>query len=278
MTTFPKSIEAPITRFFHTPITWSKGVRNGGMTAVLKPSEGDWNDVLVYQPDSPGENWWDLVPRGTVIRASIREPGKKNPKDLIAFALPLKNQPTATQELIKSLQSEEITEETKPGLTHSDMLEEIKRLKDHGQKLTPSQKMFDEQSTGTSSAKKSDGDKLEERLKEQMLKKQHLATLEAYLPRLQMLVDKGEWADDNESGLLMAQAVIARALREWSEDHSPSADSTFTTNVLDACNYIVDVMVPLRSALVSDKQQKGTLSVPCGQGSSKTVLDLKHFR
>jgi hypothetical protein len=27
---FPKSVEAPIIRFFHTPVSWSKGVKNGG--------------------------------------------------------------------------------------------------------------------------------------------------------------------------------------------------------------------------------------------------------
>jgi hypothetical protein len=91
-TNFPKSVEAPIIRFFHSPISWDKGVKNGGMTAVVKlpadQNEGGWNDVLVYQPDMDGDKWWDLVPRNTVIRVSIREVAK-NKQDLIGFALPL---------------------------------------------------------------------------------------------------------------------------------------------------------------------------------------------
>ena len=102
-TNFPKSVEAPIIRFFHTPVSWSKGVKNGGITAVVKlpddKNEEGWNDVLVYEPDSPGESWWDLVPRNTVIRVSIREVAK-NKQDLIVFALPLQNQPSDLQALI----------------------------------------------------------------------------------------------------------------------------------------------------------------------------------
>ena len=240
MTTFPKSIEAPITRFFHTPVTWSKGVRNGGMTAVLKPSEGDWNDVLVYQPDSPGENWWDLVPRGTVIRASIREPGKKNPKDLIAFALPLKNQPTATQELIKSLQSEEITEETKPGLT--------------------------------------DGDKLEEQIQDNIRKKLTRTKQLADIKRLQRLALMGEWLEGNEKGLIMAQGMIANAFFAWCEDHSDNADSKCLHEMMDAVHYIIEIGAKLRGAnWSSDKEYDGALYLKDANGESVKVIDLNEL-
>ena len=237
MTTFPKSIEAPITRFFHSPINWDKGVKNGGMTAVLKLPEGDWNDVLVYQPDSPGENWWDLVPRNAVIRASIREPAKKNPKDLIAFALPLKNQPSATQALIKSLQSEEIDQDIKVGLT--------------------------------------DGDKLEEQLKEEVLKKQQLEKLKTYLPRAQYLIKMGEWLDQNEAGLKLCQSQMADAFFEWCEDDSPDADSTLVHKTDDAFKYFIETIASLRQLCgCRDKERDGTLYLSFPGGKVETIIDL----
>lgn len=239
MQAFPKSIEAPITRFFQSPVKWDKGVPNGGMTAVLKLPDGDWNDVLVYPPDSPDEDWFEYVPRNSVIRASIREPAKKNPKDLIAFALPLKNQPSATQELIRARIAEE-SEERAEAITEVD--------------------------------------KLEEQLKAEVEKKQHLETLEQYLPRLRMLIKKGEWLDNNESGLLLAQSAICRAYYEWGEDDSPQADTIFTENVLDACKHIVETMVALRGDLFIGNEPEGTLSVTCRHGQAKTVLDLKHLK
>lgn len=240
MTTFPKSIEAPITRFFHTPITWSKGVRNGGMTAVLKPSEGDWNDVLVYQPDSPGENWWDLVPRGTVIRASIREPAKKNPKDLIAFALPLKNQPSSTQELIKSLQSEEITEETKPGLT--------------------------------------DGDKLEEQIQEDIRRKQDRQVQLDQAKRLQRLALMGQWLESNKQAILMAQSVISNAHFEWTTDYSDDADSKCLHKMMDAIFYIAELGGRLRNdRFYLDKDCDGVLYYNDYSGLPVKVIDLNEL-
>ena len=240
MTTFPKSIEAPITRFFHSPINLDKGVKNGGMTAVLKLPEGDWNDVLVYQPDSPGENWWDLVPRGTVIRASIREPGKKNPKDLIAFALPLKNQPTATQELIKSLQSEEITDETKPGLT--------------------------------------DGDKLEEQIQKDIKRKQERSIQLAQAKRLQRLALMGQWLESNEKALVMAQGMICNAFFEWCEDSSEKADTKCLHEMMDAIHYIIELGGKLRSnCWCPDKEYDGALYYHGSDGQPVKVIDLNEL-
>ena len=240
MTTFPKSIEAPITRFFHSPINWDKGVKNGGMTAVLKLPEGDWNDVLVYQPDSPGENWWDLVPRGTVIRASIRETGKKNPKDLIAFALPLKNQPTATQELIKSLQSEEITDETKPGLT--------------------------------------DGDKLEEQIQKDIKRKQERSIQLAQAKRLQRLALMGQWLESNEKALVMAQGMICNAFFEWCEDSSEKADTKCLHEMMDAIHYIIELGGKLRSnCWCPDKEYDGALYYHGSDGQPVKVIDLNEL-
>ena len=77
MTAFPKSIEAPITRFFHAPTRDNKGKKNGGMVAVLKFDESEWKgDVLVFEPDVDGAEWWSHVSRNAVIRASVREVAK----------------------------------------------------------------------------------------------------------------------------------------------------------------------------------------------------------
>ena len=240
MTTFPKSIEAPIERFFHTPVSWDKGVRNGGMTAVIKHPDANWNDVLVYQPDSPGENWWDLVPRHAVIRASIREPAKKNPKDLIAFALPLKNQPSATQELIKSLQSEEITEETEPGLT--------------------------------------DGDKLEEQIQEDIKRKQDRQIQLAQSKRLQRLALMGEWLESNEKALVMAQGMICNAFFEWCEDSSEEADTKCLHEMMDAIHYIIEIGGKLRSnCWCPDKEYDGALYYHGHDGQPVKVIDLNEL-
>jgi len=238
MTTFPKSIEAPVVRFFYTRARENKGKKNGGMVAVLNLPETEWNDVQVYQPDTDGEQWWSHLVQGMAIRVSVREVAK-NKQDLIAFALPLKNQPSATQEKIRASIAEEkkVAESAAP-----------------------------------------DGDKLEQQLKQEVLKKQHLETLKQYLPRLRVLIKKGEWLDNNETGLLLAQSAICRAYYEWAEDESPSADTSFTENVLDACKYIVETMSELRGPLLDGKEPDGTLSVTCRHGSSKTVLDLKHFQ
>ena len=239
MTTFPKSIEAPITRFFHAPTRDNNGKKNGGMVAVLKFNPEQWKgDVLVFEPDVDGFEWWSHVSRNAVIRASVREVAK-NKEDLIAFALPLKNQPTATQEMVRARIAEESEEK-------AELI--------------------------------SEADKLEEQLKADIEKKQHLEILRQYLPRLRMLIKKGEWLDNNETGLLLAQSAICKAVCEWQEDYSSSADDTFVQNVMDACKYLVDAMVPLRGPLFDGEEPEGTLSVTCRHGSSKTVLDLKHFQ
>lgn len=238
MSTFPKSIEAPVVRFFYTRARENKGKKNGGMVAVLKLPETEWNDVQVYQPDSDGEQWWSLLNKGMSIRACVREVAN-NKEDLIAFALPLKNQPSETQALIRQHMT-----------TENQNLE----------------------------AAESDGDKLEEQLKAEVERKQHLETLKLYLPRLRYLIKKGEWLDNNETGLLLAQSAICRAVCEWEEDNSSDADSMFTQSVIDACRYFVDAMVPLRGSLLDGEEPEGTLSVTCRHGQAKTVLDLKHLK
>ena len=238
MSSFPKSVESEVTRFFYTRQRDNKGKKNGGMVAVLKLPNTEWNDVQVYQPDTDGDQWWSLLNKGMNIRAAVREVAN-NKEDLIAFALPLKNQPSETQALIRQ------------------------RMASEQQNLEIAQP---------------DGDKLEEQLKAEVERKQHLETLKHYLPRLRYLIKKGEWLDNNDTGLLLAQSAICKAVCEWSEDYSSDADSTFTQNVMDACKYIIDAMVPLRGSLFDGEEPEGTLSVTCRHGQAKTVLDLKHLK
>ena len=61
------------------------------------PVEG-FVDVMVFEPDN--EDWWSVVPSNMPIRAAVRGPAQ-NGNDLIAWALPLANQPSELQAAIK---------------------------------------------------------------------------------------------------------------------------------------------------------------------------------
>ena len=241
-TNFPKSVEAPIIRFFHSPVSWDKGVKNGGMTAVVKLPEDKntegWNDVLVYEPDSPGESWWDLVPRNTVIRVSIREVAK-NKQDLIGFALPLKNQPSELQALIA--EKLEIKEEKK---------EEIQ-------------------------SEPSEGDKLEALLKEDVEKKRRRQSMLASSKRLQRLVLMGEWLEKNESALKCIQSTITSTVFDWYDDYSEEADTTALHKMLDALHFHMDLIRDLRvSCWCPDTDCDGTLYYKGHDGKPVKVIDL----
>jgi hypothetical protein len=244
-TNFPKSIEAPIIRFFHTPVSWDKGVKNGGMTAVVKlPTDQNkegWNDVLVYEPDSPGESWWDLVPRKSVIRVSIREVAK-NKQDLIGFALPLQNQPSELQALIaeKLEVEQEKKEEAKP--------------------------------------EPSEGDKLEAQLKEEVEKKQRLQIMKAQSKRLQRLILMGEWLEKNESALKCIQSTITNAIFAWYDDNSEEADTTALHQMLDALHFHMDLIRDLRqSCWCPDTDCDGTLYYKGHDGKPVKVIDLNEL-
>ena len=241
-TNFPKSVEAPIIRFFHSPVSWDKGVKNGGMTAVVKlpddkNTEG-WNDVLVYEPDSPGESWWDLVPRNTVIRVSIREVAK-NKQDLIGFALPLQNQPSDLQALIA--EKLEVEEEKK---------EEME-------------------------SEPSEGDKLEALLKEDVEKKRRRQSMLASSKRLQRLVLMGEWLEKNESALKCIQSTITSTVFDWYDDNSEEADTTALHKMLDALHFHMDLIRDLRvSCWCPDTDCDGTLYYKGHDGKPVKVIDL----
>ena len=241
-TNFPKSVEAPIIRFFHSPVSWDKGVKNGGMTAVVKlpvdQNEGGWNDVLVYEPDGDGSKWWDLVPRKTVIRVSIREVAK-NKQDLIGFALPLGNQPSELQALIAEKQEAEQEKEqpVQPEIT--------------------------------------EGDKLEAQLKEDVEKKRRHQSLLAQSKRLQRLILMGEWLEKNESALKCIQSTVCTAVFGWYDNDSEEADTTALHQMLDALHFQIDLVRDLRqSCWCPDKDCDGTLYYKGHDGKPVKVIDL----
>jgi len=241
-TNFPKSVEAPIIRFFHSPVSWDKGVKNGGMTAVVKlpadQNEGGWNDVLVYQPDMDSDKWWDLVPRNTVIRVSIREVAK-NKQDLIGFALPLQNQPSDLQALIA--EKLEVEQEKK-------------------KEVQPDP---------------SEGDKLEAQLKEEVEKKQRLAVWKAHSRRLQRLILMGEWLEKNESALKCIQSTITNTVFAWYEDNSEEADTTALHQMMDALHFNMDLIRDLRqNCWCPDTDCDGTLYYKGHDGKPVKVIDL----
>jgi hypothetical protein len=238
-TDFPKSVEAPVLRFFHSPVTWDSGVKNGGMTAVVKLPDGDWNDVLVYEPDAPDETWWDVLPRNTVIRAAIREPAKKNPKDLIAFALPLKNQPSATQKLLAQLMDND-------------------KADDQPNQPEPT-----------------DGDKLEAQLKEEVEKKQRNTLLIQRSKRLQRLILMGEWLEKNESALKCIQSTICTSVFRWYDDNTEEADSTALHEMLDALHLSMDLIRDMRQKCwCPDTDCDGILYYTDGTGKPVEVINL----
>jgi hypothetical protein len=244
-TNFPKSVEAPIIRFFHTPVSWDKGVKNGGMTAVVKlpddkNTEG-WNDVLVYEPDSPGESWWDLVPRNTVIRVSIREVAK-NKQDLIGFALPLQNQPSELQALI------------------AEKLEVEQEKKEEAQ------------------PEPSEGDKLEAQLKEDIEKKQRLQIMKAQSKRLQRLILMGEWLEKNESALKCIQSTITNTVFSWYDDNTEEADTTALNQMMDALHFNMDLIRDLRqNCWCPDTDCDGALYYRGHDGKPVKVIDLNEL-
>ena len=95
---YPKSIEAVPYRWRNLEQTVKNGKKQGGKTAFMhSPVEG-FADIIVFEPDH--EDWWAIVPSTVPIRAAIRGPAQ-NGNDLIAWALPLANQPSETQAAIK---------------------------------------------------------------------------------------------------------------------------------------------------------------------------------
>jgi hypothetical protein len=107
--TYPKSIEGTPYRWLSRPLTTARlngrTYKSGGKVAILSCPVPGWADVQVYQPDE--EDWWDSLPPDEPIRAAVRGPSRRG-DDLIAYALPLRNQPTELQRHIKGLTAEQL--------------------------------------------------------------------------------------------------------------------------------------------------------------------------
>jgi hypothetical protein len=107
--THPKSIEGTPYRWLSRPLTVARvdgrTYKSGGKVAILNCPVPGWTDVQVYAPDE--EDWWDNVPSDSCIRAAVRGPSRRG-DDLIAYALPLRNQPSALQAYINSLQPQQL--------------------------------------------------------------------------------------------------------------------------------------------------------------------------
>ena len=97
-TTYPKSIEAIPYRWRNIEQTVKGGKKQGGKTAFMHSPIPSFVDVMVFEPDN--EDWWGIVPSDVPIRAAIRG-AANNGNDLIAWALPLANQPSELQAAIK---------------------------------------------------------------------------------------------------------------------------------------------------------------------------------
>lgn len=95
---YPKSIEAVPYRWRNLEQSVRNGKKQGGKTAFMHSPVKGFADVMVFEPDH--EDWWSVVPSTVPIRAAIRGPAQ-NGNDLIAWALPLANQPSETQAAIK---------------------------------------------------------------------------------------------------------------------------------------------------------------------------------
>jgi hypothetical protein len=118
ISTHPKSIEGTPYRWLSRPLTVARvdgrTYKSGGKVAVLNCPVPGWTDVQVYAPDE--EDWWDNVPSDSCIRAAVRGPSRRG-DDLIAYALPLRNQPSALQAYIKGLQPAQVAP-PEPEQTH----------------------------------------------------------------------------------------------------------------------------------------------------------------
>ena len=126
---YPKSIEAVPYRWRNLEQTVKNGKKQGGKTAFMhSPVEG-FADVIVFEPDH--EDWWAIVPSTVPIRAAIRGPAQ-NSNDLIAWALPLANQPSETQAAIKErtlttpmMDQNKIDAENRQKEMHQDKLQRL---------------------------------------------------------------------------------------------------------------------------------------------------------
>lgn len=224
--------------------------KTGGLSAIVRIpdelNEEEWGEVQVFQPDNEEEHpgWYDLVTKELEIRLCVRGEAKRE-NELIGKALPLKNQPTLTQRIIKA----------KLGVKEDPEKEPIAAIE------------------------VTEGDKLEEQLKLEVEKKQRLELLKTYSHRVQYLIRMGEWLDKHESGLKLCQSQMADAFFEWCEDNSPRADETLVHKTDDAFKYFIETIASLRQICgCRDKERDGTLYLTFPDGRIETILDLNDLQ
>jgi len=233
-TTLPANIEAIPYRWFQTARTVNNGKKHGGKVAVMHSDHKGFADVLVYEPDT--EDWWRVVPSDVVIRAAIRGPAQ-NGSDLIAWALPLANQPTETQKRIKERIPElnTMTEDAKTTAPEQDSAIVVDNVVDKAQSA---------------------------------LVKQHAR-------RLQRLILQGEWLEDHEQQLKVIQSTISHAMGEWYDDDSEECHATALFQMQDALMLLVDVIRDLRiNCHCPDEQREGILYYHGFRGAVTEVIDL----
>lgn len=237
--TTPKNIEAVPYRWFNTTRSVKEGKKQGGKVAVMHSDAPGFADVLVYEPDH--EDWWRVVPSDVTIRAAIRGPAQ-NGSDLIAWALPLVNQPTETQKRIL---------ERLPELTI--MTDEQTETPDPVAAQPESKAMVDNAVDKTVRLAK--------------------------VKRMQRLVLKGEWLDRYEQQMKVIQSVFCDALSDWYDDESEEADERFTHQIIDAVHLYMEVARSLRVNCFCPKSEyDGILYMHDGLEENKTVTEVVNVK
>lgn len=229
----PKNIEAVPYRWFHTAKTNNGGKKQGGKVAVMHAETEGFADVLVYEPDH--EDWWRVVPSDVTIRAAIRGPAQ-NGSDLIAWALPLANQPTETQQRIK---------------------ERIPELNI----------MTDDKSEPQQEESAIQVDNVVDNSRSELIKQK--------AKRLQRLVLQGEWLEDHEQQLKVIQSVVSHAMSEWCDDDSDECHANAMFQMNDALMLFNEIIRDLRyNCHCPDEQRDGILYYHGFRGAVTEVIDL----
>jgi len=219
----PKNIEAVPYRWFNSSKTVNGGKKQGGKVAVMHAETEGFADVLVYEPDH--EDWWRVVPSDVTIRAAIRGPAQ-NGSDLIAWALPLANQPTETQQRIK------------------ERIPELNIMPDD-QAETP-QPIAAQQESAVKV------DNMVDNSKSELVKQQ--------VKRLQRLVLQGEWLEEHEQQLKVIQSAIGHAMGEWYDDDSDDCHANAMYQMNDALMLFNEIIRDLRhGCFCPDEQREGIL-------------------
>jgi len=230
---FPSSIEAIPYRWFNSAASITGSKKQGGKVAVMHSDLEGFADVLVYEPDT--EDWWAIVPSDVVIRAAIRGPASTR-NDLIAWALPLANQPTETQNRIKERQSASaMSQNTLTLAVEPESAEQV--------------------------------DNVVDKARSELVKQQ--------AKRIQRLILQGEWLESHEQQLKVIQSTVSHAMGEWYDDDSDECHANAMYQMNDALMLLNDIVRDLRHLCVCpDSNREGILYYHGYQGAVTEVIDL----